>query len=74
MGKLQSTAYTIHEGLFLIRNRIVLPGIDSLLQQIMLGYHNSKIGEHAGFRRTLAKIAAHFYWPKMRNDIRKFVN
>ncbi|WVZ21224.1 hypothetical protein V8G54_008546 [Vigna mungo] len=74
LGKLPSTTYTIKEGLLFYKYRIVLPNIASLLHQIMIEYHSSKIGGHAGFRSTLARIVAHFYWPKMRNDIQKFVN
>jgi hypothetical protein len=44
-----------------------------LVEKILEEYHNAPIGGHAGVVRTLARIKAQFYWPKMKEDIKKYV-
>jgi len=36
-------------------------------------FHSSLVGGHTGFARTLARIAAQFYWNGMHKDIREYV-
>ena len=42
---------------------------DSVLEQL----HDSVTGGHLGFYKTLVKIQARFFWPKMREDIKLWV-
>lgn len=36
-------------------------------------FHSSILGGHLGTPKTLSKIAAQYYWPKMRSSVHKFV-
>jgi hypothetical protein len=49
----------------------VLPVESSLIQQVL--QDASPIGGHTGVTRTLARISAQFFWPKIRIDIQKFI-
>ncbi|XP_028776266.1 uncharacterized protein LOC114733022 [Neltuma alba] len=56
------------------RNHLVIPHDQpDLIKAILDEFHASVIGGHAGFLRTLHKVARLFFWPKMRQDIRIYV-
>lgn len=40
---------------------------------VLISLHDSPIGGHLGFSRTLGLIRDRFFWPKMRRDIKKYV-
>nr|KYP45011.1 Transposon Ty3-I Gag-Pol polyprotein [Cajanus cajan] len=65
--------YSVHQGLLLWKRRIVVPSGHELIQIILNEFHSSMIGGHAGFSRTLARIAAQFYWKGMHQDIKRYV-
>ena len=50
--------YSIHQGLLLWKNRIVILVGHELIQTILKEFHSSIIGGHAGVSRTLARITA----------------
>ena len=45
----------------------------ALIQQILQEFYKTLIGGHAGYTRTLVRIATQFSWPSMHGDVRKFV-
>jgi len=51
----------------------MFPRDEKLLQMILTEFHTSKVGGHVGITRTLKRISAQFYWPKMKEDIQKFI-
>lgn len=69
----KSGDYVLHQDVIIWKGRIMLPNDSQLLKMIMTEFHASKVGGHAGTTRTIVRINAQFYWPKMREDIRKFV-
>ena len=50
-------------------DQLILPMKYSLLEQL----YDSVIGRHLRFYKTLVKIQARFFWPKMREDIKLWV-
>lgn len=40
---------------------------------IISEFQHSKIGGHAGIHQTIARISPQFFWHKMQEDIRRFV-
>ncbi|WVY91245.1 hypothetical protein V8G54_036759 [Vigna mungo] len=61
------------DNLLLWKGRLVIPQSHVLIQQILHEFHSSLMGGHAGFTRTLARIAAQFYWKGMNKDVQQFV-
>ena len=41
----------------------------TVLQQV----HNSPLGGHSGFLKTLHRVKRDFYWPGLREDVKKYV-
>ncbi|XP_014519802.1 uncharacterized protein LOC106776848 [Vigna radiata var. radiata] len=54
--------YWVSDGLLYWKGRLVLPNDLDLQQQIVYECHNSLIGGHAGYTRTLARVLAQFHW------------
>lgn len=42
-------------------------------RQVLHDSHESVIGGHRGYRKTLKKIMEHFYWPKMSQEIQEYI-
>mmetsp|Transcript_13170 Transcript_13170/g.31485 ORF Transcript_13170/g.31485 Transcript_13170/m.31485 type:complete len:204 (-) Transcript_13170:15-626(-) len=51
--------------------RAVVP--ERLRPTIIAAYHSTPLAGHVGFHKTLYRIAARFWWPKMTKDIREAV-
>ncbi|WVZ06579.1 hypothetical protein V8G54_019925 [Vigna mungo] len=64
--------YVIQQDILMWKGRIMLPNHAKLINRIIGEFHGSKIGGHAGTTRTLARLSAQFFGPKMRKDIRRF--
>ena len=43
------------------------------MHNVLQEFHNTLLGGHSGFTRTLQRIATHFYWHGMQKDIKEFV-
>jgi len=65
--------YTLYKDVIVRKGRIMVPNDHTLINLILAEFHASKVGGHAGTTRTIARIGAQFYWPKMRKDIKKFI-
>ncbi|OMO79377.1 reverse transcriptase [Corchorus capsularis] len=65
--------FSMHDGLVFFRGRVVIPEGHALQLTLLQEYHASLIGGHAGVKKTLARLAANFYWPKMRQSIEQFI-
>ncbi|XP_055590749.1 uncharacterized protein LOC129742837 [Uranotaenia lowii] len=42
-------------------------------EEIMQKNHDAPSAAHLGFQKTFQRVQAHFYWPKMREDIAQYV-
>lgn len=42
-------------------------------KDILIECHDSKLAAHGGFHKTLQRIKQNYYWPKMVEDIKKYV-
>ncbi|WVZ08097.1 hypothetical protein V8G54_021443 [Vigna mungo] len=60
--------YSVHDNLLFWKGRLVIPQSHALIQHILHEFHSSLMGEHAGFTRSLARIAAQFYWKGVNKD------
>lgn len=51
--------------------RLVVP--TALVARVLQLHHDSALGGHFGFDKTLAEVAARYYWPEMLKDVRSYV-
>ena len=65
-GELDLTQYTCHDGLLFYKRRFYLGPNSSLRPKVLQYMHESPLGGHAGYHKTLQRVKADFYWPGMR--------
>lgn len=65
--------YAVKEGLLYWKHKLVILVESKSIQQILKEYHDSPIGGLDGVTRTVARIGAQFYWPKMRQQVKDFI-
>ena len=69
----EASHYAVRQGLLYWKDRLVIPVEEEMVQRILQEYHSSPIGGHAGITRTLARLKAQFYWPKMQEHVKEYV-
>ena len=65
--------YSLQNGLLLYKGRIYLGTCEALKTAILHQVHDSPLGGHSGFLKTLHRVKKDFYWPGLRADMRKLV-
>jgi hypothetical protein len=69
-----SRGYSLHQGIIRYKNRVWLGNNPEAHKAIMLSLHDSGVGGHSGFLGTYQRIKSLFAWPKMKEDIKKYVS
>ncbi|XP_041999973.1 uncharacterized protein LOC121749468 [Salvia splendens] len=64
---------TLVNGLVYYKCSIFVGSRSSARAPILAEYHSSPSAGHLGFERTLRRIGAEFYWPRMKDEVKKFV-
>src|SRR5437868_6574024 len=65
--------FTIEKDLLLYKNRWYIPEYEGLRRQIMEAEHDSRLAGHFGIYKTIGRICANLYWPKMGDYITEYV-
>ena len=64
--------YHIHDGFLFRANKLCVPESSVRLLLLQESHAGGLMG-HFGREKTLLMLADHFYWPKMRRDVERFV-
>ena len=55
--------------------RLVIPSTNRfLITAVLKDFHDSPVGGHLGFEKTLEKVKRQFFWKNMYNDIKEYVS
>ena len=57
----------------LYKGKVYLGSCDALKIAILQQVHDSPLGGHLGFLKTLHRVQKDFYWPGLRSDVKKHV-
>nr|GEW76097.1 hypothetical protein [Tanacetum cinerariifolium] len=67
-------SYQVKNGFLYRKNRMVIPPESrDLISKLLVEFHSSTLGGHAGFLCIYARIATYFFWLGMRRDIRDYI-
>jgi len=64
--------YHVHDGFLFRANKLCVP-TSSVRPLLLQESHAGGLMGHFGREKTLELLADHFYWPKMRKDVERFV-
>ncbi|GKA45423.1 putative mitochondrial protein [Tanacetum coccineum] len=53
--------------------RMMIPEIHNLKLKLLQEAHDTPIGGHGDFLKTYKRLSSRYYWPKMKQDVREFV-
>ncbi|GKC89567.1 reverse transcriptase [Tanacetum coccineum] len=59
--------------LLFYKQRMVIPDVHDLRPKLLHEAHATPVGGHGGFLKTLKCLSAQYFWPKMKQDVRSFV-
>lgn len=72
-GGVGPAGYRLVQGRLLYHNRLVVPCSSQLVGTILTELHDSVMGSHSGYLKTLKRVEVCFYWPGMKRDILQYV-
>ena len=64
--------FVINDGLLFRANRLCIP-VGSVRHLLLQEAHGGGLMGHFGAKKTEDVLASHFFWPKMRRDVERFV-
>ena len=65
--------FTVSQDLVMNNGRIWLPRGLPITSTLLMEYHTTPTGDHAGIAKTLARILENFSWPGLQKDVKQFV-
>jgi hypothetical protein len=73
--KTNTSALTFENSLWWKNNcQLVIPNHGALREHFLHDAHDAQFSGHQGVDRTLNTLARHYWWPGMRQDVRKYVS
>jgi hypothetical protein len=69
----QRIEYMIQDGLLFRGNRLCIPKC-SMRENLLKEKHSGGLAGHFGHAKTFSKINESYYWPGMREDVKRFVD
>jgi len=54
-------------------DKIFIPKNSELKKQILQEFHDSVLGGHGGYKKTLASVTAQFFWKNMASTVKEYV-
>jgi hypothetical protein len=67
------TEYLIQDGLLFKGSQLCIPKC-SMRDNLLKEKHNRGLAGHFGHDKTFAQLSNSYYWPSMREEMKKFVN
>ncbi|XP_058734067.1 uncharacterized protein LOC131605768 [Vicia villosa] len=68
-----NTDYRVSQGLLYYKDRLFIPAIADLRQNILLEHHQTPTAGHSGVKATLARLRASFCWPGVHLEVKNMV-
>ena len=62
------------QGVVKFKNRLVVPSSDELRRKILDEAHNFKLSIHPGSNKMYHDLCHLYWWPKMKQDITKYIS
>ncbi|GJY62446.1 retrotransposon gag domain, retroviral aspartyl protease, partial [Tanacetum coccineum] len=71
-AKLVPDFHLVDQFLF-CKNCLVIPEVSNIKLKLLQEAHTTPLGGHGGFLKTIKRLNAQYFWPKMKEEVRLFV-
>ena len=65
--------FHLYKGYLYAFNRLCVSANSSLKSSILWECHNTPFSGHPGLNKTYEKVKSSFFWPKMKDDVKRYV-
>lgn len=70
----QSKHFSWRDNLLWYKDRLYIPDHEPLYSRVLHEAHDAQFSGHLGVDKTLARITAHFFWPRMGHTVTRYIN
>jgi len=71
--ELKTGSLTIKKGLWFWKDKLFIPANSAVKQQLLQEFHDSLLGGHGGYQKTLARLSAQCFWKNMANTVEEYI-
>ncbi|KAJ0440472.1 putative nucleotidyltransferase, Ribonuclease H [Helianthus annuus] len=68
-----ATDFSLVDQMLFYQGRLVIPEESSIRLKLLQEAHDTPIGGHGGFLKTYKRLSSRYYWLKMKQDVKLFV-
>ena len=72
-AELKIGTLTIKKGLWFWKDKLFIPTNSVVKQQLLQEFHDSLLGGHGGYQKTLARLSAQFFWKNIASTVREYI-
>ncbi|KAK1409444.1 hypothetical protein QVD17_35970 [Tagetes erecta] len=65
--------FTLVDQLLFFKRRLVVPDLTHIKLKLLQEAHNTPMGGHGGFLKTIKRLSTQYFWPKMKQEVRVYV-
>ena len=65
--------FSVRGGFVYYKERLVVPAVETLRTKLLREAHDAPISGHVGVAKTSELLQRRFYWPKMGDDVKKYI-
>src|SRR3989442_11450547 len=67
------TTFTLDSGVLRLNDRLCVPDVDGLRNEILDEAHSTVYTMHPGATKMYQSVKTHYWWPRMKKDVAEFV-
>ena len=68
-----STNFSLRNGFILYKDKVFLSSSSPSKSLVLQHMHDSPIGGHSGYLKTLYRVKQDFFWKRMKSDVKRHV-
>ncbi|KAF5757863.1 putative nucleotidyltransferase, Ribonuclease H [Helianthus annuus] len=65
--------FSLVNNLLFYKGRLVIPNIPTLKLKLLQEAHDTPMGGHGGFLKTMKRLSTQYFWPHMKQEVRLYV-
>jgi len=72
-AELKTGKLIIKKGLWFWKDKLFIPAKSSVKQRLLHEFHDSLLGRHGGYQKTLSRLSTQFFWKNMVSSVKEYI-